>query len=216
MNYPMVMAPFVRDAWNGDLKDEIAFWREFEIRRMASRVDHRWFAPRPHMRFGYAGFFKVRSVRLDGRRQRQLVARFNIYPMLVFSLPQKAWEQPHDADIPFSPYFNPLWYANERSAFGRYPLHLFMVDGIRYMMTVYPIAPREEVNLYYGRIDNRSWKVYHITQKQKNHANYMMRKQDRSWPLPSIIGLNNHVIDWAYNGSLAAMVAADDDVIIIE
>lgn len=209
MNYPVDMSPLVRDVLGGRLEDEIAFWAEFEVRRMAARVEHLWFAPQPHARFGYAGFFRVVPVVLGGTRQSQLVANFNLGPMLLFSLPQGPWGGDHDAQLPFAPFFNLMWYANERSTAGPYQLQLFMSDEVRYAMTVTPVMGGESVHLDYGNIDNRTWRYRPRSQRQIRHATYMMNRMPGSWPGPVVRGWYNQLVELGFGRHFVDLM--DDD-----
>jgi hypothetical protein len=199
MSYPVDMSDMQRDEVGGSFRDEVNFWEEFELRRMSAFREHLWFAPRPHAYFGYGGFFYTEPVVLAGVRQHQLVARFNMSPMLLFSLPQRPWAGDHDAHVPLSAAFNPIWMANERTRGGAYQLHLFMFEGVRYIMTVAPILRGETVHLHYGRIDNRTWISRPRSVRQTRRALYMMRRVPYSWPAAEELVRNNQIIERGFN-----------------
>jgi hypothetical protein len=163
------------------LDAEVDFWRTFEANRRRAGLDRFWLAPIPHVRFGYGAFFRVRWSTVNGVRMRSLVARINLNAMLVFAVPQEVWRGAHDADVPPAYHFNPLWYANERSCGGLYNLYLFEQRGVRYVMTTMRVRMGFPLYLYYGDIDNRSWRCHHPTPRQQR-LDASMLEVPTAWP----------------------------------
>ncbi len=175
------MTPYVRNIRGVPLSEEIAYWQEFEARRQDGNIRREWVTPLPHAIHGYEAFFRVTETYLQGIRQRQLVARFTMYPMMLFAVPNNAWVQHHDVHMPDDVQFNPLWFANERSERGMYQLRLFEWRGAKFVATTTTIMRNQAVYLYYGDIDNRNYPVYHPSPVRLRHQQQVLDRMN-GWP----------------------------------
>lgn len=180
------MFPFVRDSQGGSLGEDVAYWTEHELRRHDAGRTEEWVVPMPHLIHGYKAWFRDTYAMINGRQMVQLVARFDIFPLVLFAVPRHAWRQRHDVHMPSDMQFNPLWFANERITPGPYHLRLMEYRGSYFVATTCYIPANSPVYLYYGNIDNRNWASYAPTQREVDHQRRITNTPN-GWPSDAYI-----------------------------
>lgn len=201
------MTPLTRDISGGSLQQEVEYWCEFSRRRRellrTKKQELQWFAPTPHLKFGYQGWFKVKWVKLKGKLQRTVVARFTMRPLTLFALPDGVWDGAFDSKPMTSYTFNPLWYANERTMRrkGKYALYLMLHKGKHFMALIHWVRTNYPLHLYYGNISGRNWTSIVPSQSEIDHQAYCMSCYV-GWPTQAALKRLNQSVTKGYYESI--------------